>query len=145
MDPKKPEPKKMSMTSTKQEMLDAYNAVLKQLQEKEQGELKPEKKLEERRQKEVVAVADELSSEGALKNIANVRMELGKMLTDISDKLETETAKFRKIQEAIQFKQKELEELYGIEKAAMSLAALVEAQNRKQQEFDDRMSEKTNS
>jgi hypothetical protein len=35
MDVKRPELKKLSMTSTKQEMLDAYSAVLKQLQTKD--------------------------------------------------------------------------------------------------------------
>ena len=34
--------KKISLSNTKQEMLAAYNALLKQLQEKEEVELKPE-------------------------------------------------------------------------------------------------------
>ena len=57
MDSKKAETKKLSMTNTKQEMLDAYHAVLKQVQEKDEVELKPEKKLEEKKQKEAVQVA----------------------------------------------------------------------------------------
>ncbi len=142
MDAKKPELKKLSMSSTKQEMLDAYNMVLKQLQEKEQNELKPEKKMEEKRQKEVAQVAQDLLSDGVMRDIANLRMELAKTLADLSDKLDAEIGKFKKIQEAVEFKRKELEELYGIEKAAMSLAALIEAQNRKQQEFEERMTEK---
>ncbi len=43
--------KKLSMASTKQEMLESYNALLKQLQEKQSGELKPEKKIEEKRRR----------------------------------------------------------------------------------------------
>ena len=35
MEGKKPEARKLSMASTKQEMLDAYHAVLKQVQEKD--------------------------------------------------------------------------------------------------------------
>lgn len=139
MDARKSEPKKLSMTSTKQEMLDAYNNVLKQLQEKDEAELKPEKKVEEKKQKEAVQVAQALSSEGAINDIANLRIEISKVLTQISDKLEEEVSKFRKVQEAIEFKQKEIEELYGIEKEAMSLAALIEAQNRRQREFESRM------
>ena len=57
MENRKPETKKLSMTSTKQEMLDAYHAVLKQMQEKDEADLKPEKKLEEKKQKEAVQVA----------------------------------------------------------------------------------------
>ena len=47
----KKDSKKLSMTSTKQEMLDSYNSLLKQLQEKQSGELKPEKKIEEKKRK----------------------------------------------------------------------------------------------
>ncbi|HAR96203.1 MAG TPA: hypothetical protein DCR97_09610 [Deltaproteobacteria bacterium] len=126
------------MTSTKQEMLDAYHAVLKQLHEKDEAELKPERKVEEKKRKDAVQVAEGLSSEGAIKDIASLRVEISKILTQISDKLDEEVGKFRKAQEAIRFKQSELEELYGIEKQAMSLAALMEAQNRKQQEFEAR-------
>jgi hypothetical protein len=139
MDAKKPEPKKLSMTSTKQEMLDAYHAVLKQVQEKDAIELKPEKKVEEKKQQEAVQVALALSSDGASREIANLKLEIGKMLTQISDKLDDEVSKFRKIEEAVRFKEKELEEFYGIEKSALSLAALIEAQNRKQQEFESKM------
>ena len=61
------------------------------------------------------------------------------MLTQIADKLDDEVSKFRKIEEAVRFKEKELEELYGIEKSALSLAALIEAQDRKQEEFESKM------
>jgi hypothetical protein len=139
MDAKKPEAKKLSMSSTKQEMLDAYHAVLKQVQEKDEAELKPEKKIEEKKQKEVVQVALTLSSDGAGREIADLKLEIAKMLTEIADKLDEEVAKFKKIEEAVRFKEKELQELYGIEKNAMSLAALIETQNRKQQEFESKM------
>ncbi len=139
MDLKKSEPKKLSMTSTKQEMLEAYQGVLKQLQEKDATELKPEKKLEEKKQQEAVQVALALSSDGASREIANLKLEIGKMLTQISDKLDDEVSKFRKIEEAVRIKEKELEEFYAIERSALSLAALIEAQNRKQEEFESKM------
>ncbi len=139
MEGKKGEPKKVSMTNTKQEMMDAYHAVLKQIQEKQEAELRPEKKVEEKREKEVVQVAQALSSDGAVKAIASLRTDIGKMLGEIGDRLEEEIGRFNKIQEAIHFKEKELEDLYGIEKAAASLAALIESQNKKQEDFEARM------
>ncbi len=45
MDGKK-DHKKLTPTNTKQEMLQAYNALLKEMEEKREGELKPEKKIE---------------------------------------------------------------------------------------------------
>ena len=62
-------PKELSMSNTKKEMLDSYNALLKQLQEKRKAELKPEKIIEEKKNREVVEVAETLSSEGVVKEI----------------------------------------------------------------------------
>ncbi len=90
MDAKKGEPKKLSMASTKQEMMDAYNAVLKQLREKEESELKPEKKAEEKKVAEVIKTAEAVSAEGIATHIAGLKTEIGKMLSQVADKLEVE-------------------------------------------------------
>ncbi len=133
--------KKISLSSTKQEMMEAYNALLKQLQEKEEMELKPEKKAEERKTKEIISLAEALSSEGVVKGISNLKLEISKLLTQISDKMEEEVNKFKNIQQAIEVKKRELSELYEIEKQAASLAALIEAQNIQREEFEKKMAE----
>jgi len=133
------QPKVLSMSSTKKEMLDSYNALLKQLQEKREAELKPEKKIEEKKQKEVLKVAETLSSEGVVKEIGNLKLEIGKRLTHIADGLEEEVDKFKKVQKAIEVKEEEVKELYDIERSAETLAALIEAQNQKRQEFESEM------
>jgi hypothetical protein len=117
-------------------MIDTYNALLKQLQEKRESELKPEKKIEEKKKGEVVEVAETLSSEGVVKEIGNLKLEIGRKLTSISDGLEEEVNKFNQIQEAIVIKDEELRELYEIERSAETLAALIEAQNKRRQEFE---------
>jgi hypothetical protein len=141
MDEKK-EQKKLAMTNTKQEMIQAYNTLLKQMEEKQAGELKPEKKIEEKKNKEAVQVAVSLTTEGVGKEIAELKLEIGKTLTRIADQLEGEVNRFVAIRNAIAAKEKELQELYEIEKAAMSLAALIEAQNQKRQEFTTEMETK---
>jgi hypothetical protein len=142
MEEKKFQPKKLSLSSTKQEMLEAYNAVLKQLEAQREAELKPEKRLEEKKAKEVIQVADSLSSEGVAKEISNLKIETGKVLAQISDRLEEEIGKFKAVQNAIVLKEKELQELYEIEKSAMTLAALIESQNQRRQAFESEMAEK---
>ena len=139
MNGKKSETRKLSTTSTKQEMLEAYNAVLQELKEKEEAELKPEKKVEEKKAKEVLKVADALSPDGITREIGELRVELGKMLTHVSDSLSGEVEKLKKTREAVELKEKELQELFGVEKEAMTLAALIESQNRRRQEFDTKM------
>jgi len=141
----KKEPRKLSMTSTKQEMLKAYNTLVKELEAKQESELKPEKKIEEKKSREAVQVAESLTAEGVGKEIAALRQEISKTLTAISDQLEGEVARFVAIRNAIGAKEKELTELYEIEKSAMSLAALIEAQNQKRQEFAAEMEEKKES
>ena len=144
MEAKKSDAKKLSMSSTKQEMLDAYSAVLKELKEKEEVELRPEKKLEEKKKVEVLKVADSVSAlsvDGIAKEIAGLRVDVIRMLSQISDNLEGETDKFKKMKEAVELKERELEELYAIEREAVTLAALVEAQSRRRQEFDSRMAQ----
>lgn len=94
MEEKKIQPKKLSLSNTKQEMLEAYHTVLKQLEAQREAELKPEKKLEEKKAREVIQVAESLSSEGIAKEISNLKIETGKMLAQISDRLEEEVNKF---------------------------------------------------
>ena len=142
MEEKKFQPKKMTTANTKQEMLEAYHTVLKQLEAQKELDLKPEKKLEEKKAKEVIQVADSLSTEGIARETSTLKIETGKMLAQISDRMEEEIYKYKTIQNAVSLKEKELQELYEIEKSAMTLAALVESQNQKRQAFESDMAAK---
>ncbi|HEY5911517.1 MAG TPA: hypothetical protein VJA21_13035 [Verrucomicrobiae bacterium] len=131
--------RKLSEKSTKQEMLEAYQALAKQLEEKRAAELAPERRIEERRTEEAVKVAAAVQPEGIDREIGQLKSEIGKLLADVSERLATESARFRNIQKAAEAKEGELKELYGIEKSAVSLAALIEAQNQKRSEFETQM------
>jgi hypothetical protein len=138
--PEKPAPaKKLSDKNTKQEMLEAYQTLAKQLEEKRAAELAPERRIEEKRSEEAVKAATAVDPEGIDRDVGALKAEIGKMLADISDRLAAESSKFRSIQKAVASKERELQELYGIEKAAVSLAALIEAQNQKRLEFQTQM------
>jgi hypothetical protein len=139
MEEKKFQPKKLTTANTKQEMLEAYHSVLKQLEAQKELDLKPEKKLEEKKAKEVTQVADSLSSEGIARETSNLKIEAGKMLAQISDRMEEEIGRYKAVQNAVALKEKELQELYEIEKSAMTLAALIESQNQKRQAFESEM------
>ena len=80
-----------------------------------------------------------VGQEGIDREIGGLKAEIGKMLADISDRLASESTRFRNIQKAVETKERDLKELYGIEKAAVSLAALIEAQNQKRSEFESQM------
>ncbi len=142
MEEKRFQPKKLTLSHTKQEMLEAYNAVLKQLEAQREAEIKPEKRIEEKKAREVIQIAESLSTEGVSKEISSLKIEISKILAQISDRLEEEVNKFKAIQNAIVLKEKELQELYEIERSAVTLAALIESQNQKRQAFEIEMAEK---
>jgi hypothetical protein len=138
--PEKPAPaKKLSDKSTKQEMLEAYQTLARQLEEKRAADLAPERHLEEKRTEEALKVAVAIDPEGIDRDIGALKAEIGKMLAGVSDRLAAESGKFRGVQKAVAGKERELQELYGIEKAAVSLAALIEAHHQKQSEFESRI------
>lgn len=139
---KKIDPKKISMKNTKEEMLEAYSYVLKQLQEKKDNELRPEKKLEEKKIAETLKTAESLTTEGVAHDLNNLKIDIGKTLTSISDSLESQVTKLNTLQAAVSAKESEIKELYEIEKSAVTLAALIETQNLKKQEFLEEMEKK---
>ncbi|OQB74897.1 MAG: hypothetical protein BWX89_00253 [candidate division TA06 bacterium ADurb.Bin131] len=138
-DKKKQPEKKITISSTKKEMLEAYNQLLKELEEKEAGQVSPERKIDEKKSCEVVEVASSLSTDGIVQSIGNLKSEIGKLLSEISDKLENEVKKFNATEQAVKVKESELQEVYEISRSAQTLAALIEAQNRKKQEFEEEM------
>ena len=87
----------------------------------------------------MVAAADALSTEGIVKEIGNLKSEMGKMLAQLSDRLEEGVRTYEGIKKAVAVKESELQEIYEIEKAASSLAALIEAQETKREEFEREM------
>ena len=133
---------KVNMASTKKEMLTAYRDLLKRLEEKGTAEMKPEQKIAKKQEEEAVAVADSLSIEGIARDIGVLKSEIGKTLTQLSDRLEGETDKYDRVKKAVEIREKELQEIYEIEKAASTLAALVEAQKERREKFEADMAAK---
>ena len=131
--------KKISMSNTKQEMLEAYNSLLKQLQERSERELKPKEMLERKAKKEILGVVDGLSSEGVIQEINALKLQVGKLLIQLSQKLEEEVDKYKKVKQAIEIKEKELQEVYEIHREAHTLSALIEAQSQRRKEFEIEM------
>ena len=134
-----PETPALTMTNTKKEMMQAYERLLKQLKEKKKAEMKPEETVAERKRVQAVAVADAASSAGIANQIASLKTEIGKTLNELADRLEQETVKYTQVKLAVESAETELREIYDIEKAAASLAALLEAQKQEKEQFEAEM------
>lgn len=130
---------KISPANTKKEMLDAYKQLVKQIKERAKDELKPEKVKEERQTKETVQAADTIASDGALKRLSDLKFAIDKQLSDLATGLEEETKRYNQLKSAIEMKDREMKEIFEIERDAHTLAALLESQKRKKQEFEETM------
>ena len=133
---------KLTMANTKREMLQAYQRLLKQLQQKQRAAMKPEETVAERRKAKAIAVADAASSEGIANQIASLKSAIGRTLNELAERLEQETAKYAQVKAAVELAEAELREIYDIEKAAASLAALLEAKKQQRDEFEAETAEK---
>lgn len=131
--------KKLSTANTKQEMLEAYTELLGQLEERRESAATPEQKVADKAAKQTLAVADALTPEGIVRELNGLKAEIGKVLTTLADQLEHESGRYATIKRAIAEKEQELAEIYEIQKAASSLAALLEAQAIKKAEFESEM------
>jgi hypothetical protein len=127
---------------SKQEMLDAYSELQQQLQEKREAELKPEEKIEEKKAMKLVETGDSLSIDGVMKEIGNLKLEMGRVFSGLADQLQQEVSKYNAVKQAIAIKEEELKENFEIQKTASSLYALLEVQRRKRDEFDEEMAAK---
>ncbi len=136
------EARPVGVTSSKKELLAAYRELQKQIQERREGELKPEQRIREKQEKEAVETAEAIATEGIGKQVATLKSEISKVLAELSDKMDEATTKYLQVKRAVEVKEGELEEIYEIQKAASTLAALLEAQRQKREQFEADMAQR---
>ena len=125
----------------RQQMLDALAATEKSVAERKEAQRTPEQRIEERTAAQAVSAADELSTEGVVKSIGDLKSVINKMLGQVSDRLEEQVMRYVQIQRAIVAKDSELKEIYEIQRSASTLTALIESQDRQRMEFEAELAE----
>ena len=126
----------LSMSNTKKEMMDAYQAVKQQLKAKEKQLLDVEKARKQMEKDMVEKTAEAQISQDPLQRLHDLRGSMSRELTSLAERFETEMDTYIKIQSAVKTKQEELKTIYEVETAASDLAALIEAQQVKKEEFE---------
>ena len=114
---------------------------LQNLEAKEESELNPQRTLEEKRNKEIIQKADVLSSEKLSRKINDIKIEIGSMFSTITDKMEQLATQYSDLGKAVSIKEQEIQEVYEIEKSALTLAALIEVQKQKKIYFEKEMAQ----
>jgi hypothetical protein len=125
----------------RQQMLEALAETEKAVAERREARATPEEKVEAKLAAQAVSVADELSTEGVGKSISELKSVVGKMLGQLSDRLEEQVARYVQIQRAIVAKDAELKEIYEIQRSASTLTALIESQEQQRVRFEAELAE----
>jgi hypothetical protein len=120
--------------STKNEILEAYYAALKKIEEQKQVSRREEKAHAER--KEIIAEAHGNTMEGIVKSLAELKLGIGKSLDELESQLLAESRRLAMMRQAVEIESKTLEEIHQIHAETNSLAALLEAQKDKKREFE---------
>jgi hypothetical protein len=129
--------KKVTPTSTKTEILKAYNELLNKIQESKQDNPKAEQ--EKKIREATVEAAAELTDEKIIGQISSLKLNLNSTLDKIEDDLTAEYQKLVKIREAITIEEQRLKDFYQINAGADSLAAILASQKEKKEEFEREM------
>jgi hypothetical protein len=132
--------KKPTLTSTKAEILEAYNDLLKRKETENSKNPKEERAQEQKT--ETVKYAAALSSEDIVKGLTGVKLQISSALDNVENTLLMQFTKLEKLQEAIRYESSYVEDLYGIKANADSLAILIAANKEKKQFFEKDLEER---
>ena len=130
----------VSEKNTKSEILKAYDALLKNVQNAK-AEV-PKQVQEEKQRKETLDKVAKVSGEGIVKSITTLKSELGNSLDEILRSLSDEFKKLEEIRAAIALEKKSLNDLYSLSANTDSLAAMLLAQKEKKENFEKEMKQK---
>ena len=148
----------ISRTSTKNEIFDAYEALLKKVADSEN--MKPQE-IKEKAEKEIlVKKVAEMTPETIVRGIADLKLRVAAAFDQVEDTLVSEQKRLSEVRQAITIQKQLLDELYQVKATADSLAAMLLAHkekkiqleaeagelkaslDRKREEFDEEMDAK---
>jgi hypothetical protein len=130
----------VSEKSTKAEILKAYEALLKNVQNAKANI--PKQVQEEKQKKEILEKVAEISNDKIVKDIAGLKSGFNNSLDEILQNLTNEFKKLEEIRAAIAVEKKSLNELYSLSANTDSLATMLLVQKEKKESFEKLMKEK---
>ncbi len=132
----------ISKKNSKQELLDAYEQVVQRLSKRETDVPLAKVEAERRRQESVGSSARGVTVSGVVTAIGTLKLDIGTVLNNVSQKLIEQVDTFKQIEEATSSESKRLAELHDIEIAADTLALLIQRHQDAEAEFSQRADDK---
>ncbi len=136
----KPKEKEISLKSTKNELLDAYNELLTKVKDEKSDDRKINKQKAD--EDKIINSASQNSTEKIIKDLGETKLTISRSLDELGEKLVSEYKKLTDLQNAINIEKSYLDEIYQIKIEADSLAALLGAQKEKKIEFENEIEKK---
>ena len=124
----------ISSKNTKAQILEAYEKLLKKVQEAKADV--PKKVQEEKQRKETVDKVADISNKSIVKEIGNLRSNLNNTLEDLEQNLLDEFKKLEEIRQAIAIEKQNLKDLYELSATTDSLAAMLLTQKEQKENFE---------
>ena len=122
-------------TPARQKMAELVSEVEQEVAERQEIEAKPEQRAAAKAVADSVAAAEGVSSDDVIRSIGELKSSVGRMLTQLADRLEDEVKKYSLVRNAIAAKEAELKEIYEIQRSASTLLAFIETHERKRDEM----------
>lgn len=120
----------------RQQMLEAVAESEKAVTERREVAGTPEEKLATKAITEAVTAAEELSNRGVVQSIGELKSSIGRLLGELSDRLEEQVARYTQVQKAIIAKENELKDIYEIQRSASTLTALIDAHAQQREKME---------
>lgn len=133
---KKPDSPRRNPRKTKEDLVSSYTSAVQAREQEPDVNLDPATVAEEKSDRAAVQLAEQMTAATVSSQIHQLKSEIVRLLADLEQKLERQVAQFVDLTRAIHAKESDLKEVYEIERNASSLAALIDAQTHKREEFD---------
>jgi DNA repair exonuclease SbcCD ATPase subunit len=125
----------------RKEVADAIAEARPAADELREAQMTADQQARERAAAAAVATAEGMTVESVTQTVGELRVAIGKSLAELSDRLEGQVRTYRQLTDAIAAREKELAEIYEIERSAGTLLGIAQAQRQKQENFEAQMRE----
>lgn len=135
------EVKKVTINNTKKEIMAAYEEAVSKLKTAQAQTFDPSAEAKAKAQDATVAKADDTAAKNVEAIIRKLQDNVISIMDGVVEQVTTNSEEYSNLVEAIAIKQAELKELYGIEKEAAALAALVNSHRELKAKYDAEIAE----
>lgn len=132
----------VSVKDSKQQLMQAFEQILAEQQKLDSKIATKQEEAEKEKDKEILAVASEYTVDGIVKGLADLQLEFGTIVNELSEKLAKENSKLDELNRAIEVETKYLQKLQKIRIVADTLDVLTQEHQENLSKLEEDITEK---